>query len=99
MAEEPWKIRITDSESRPLPESRAADLHALNRRHLKVWSDQLRKVRPDLARDEVEATTHALLAMLNSASLRRLDGPLSPAVRAHLREMAQRIIFDASKRR
>jgi len=92
--EEPEKIRIADSEVRHLPESRAADLRAQNLRHLKVWSDVLRKVRPDLGREEVDGTVHALLAMLNSASRRRGGEPLSPGMRNHLRDMAHRMVLD-----
>lgn len=86
--EEPEKVRIVDREERHLPLKEAEQFRIQRRQLLGIWTDQLRRARPDLSREEVDATLHAVLAMINSITLRRADEPPSAAVRAHLRRMA-----------
>src|SRR5581483_2197590 len=64
--EEPEKVRIVDREERHLPLKEAEQFRVQRRRLLGIWTDQLRRARPDLARDELDATVHAVLAMINS---------------------------------
>jgi AcrR family transcriptional regulator len=91
--EEPEKIRIVNSEERHLPVKEAEQLRKQSRRLLTVWTDVLRQVRPDLGRDECDATVHAILALINSISLKRSPDPVSPAVREHLRALATSAAF------
>jgi AcrR family transcriptional regulator len=94
--EEPEKIRIVNDEERHLPVKEAEQLRAQRRRLLVVWTDVLRGVRPDLGREECDATVHAVLALINSISLKRSPDPVSPAVREHLRAMALGVAFATS---
>ncbi|HEY1974761.1 MAG TPA: TetR/AcrR family transcriptional regulator [Pseudonocardia sp.] len=90
--EEPEKVRIVDREERHLPLKEAEQFRIQRRTLLGVWTDQLRRARPDLGRDELDATVHAVLAMINSIALRRADVPVSAGVRAHLRNMAVSLV-------
>jgi AcrR family transcriptional regulator len=92
-AGEAEKIRIITAEDRHLPPDAAAHFAAENRRRLRICTDLIRQVRPDLSRDELDATVHALLAMINSISLKSDPESVSVRVRQHLREMALSLIF------
>jgi AcrR family transcriptional regulator len=65
------KIRIVDNDGRHLTAKEAADFRVEHRRPLSVWIDLLGQARPDLTRIECEVTVHAVLALINSISLRR----------------------------
>ena len=91
--EEAEKIRIVTAEDRHLPPDRAASFAAENRRFLRICTDLVRQVRPDLSRDELDATVHALFAMINSISLKSDAQAVSPRVRQHLRDMALGLVF------
>jgi AcrR family transcriptional regulator len=91
--EEPEKIRIVASEERHLPEAEAEELDREVRKALRIWTDVVRQVRQDLSKDELDATVHAVLALINSISLRRKPTEVSARVRAHLRAMAQAAVF------
>jgi AcrR family transcriptional regulator len=85
--EESEKIRIVNSEERHLPVKEAEELRAESRRLLRVWTDLVREARPELGREDCDATVHAVLALINSVTFKREDG-ISALVRAHLRAMA-----------
>ncbi len=91
--EEAEKIRIVSAEDRHLPPDRAASFAAENRRFLRICTDLIRQVRPDLTRDELDASVHALFAMLNSISLKSDAETVSSRVRQHLRDMALSLVF------
>jgi AcrR family transcriptional regulator len=90
---EPEKIRIVNSEVRHLPVKEAQALQAETRRQLEVWTDLLRQVRPDLGREECSASVHAILALINSVTLRRSGVAVPRAVYEHLRAMALGCVF------
>lgn len=87
------KIRIVTTEDRHLPADQAVHFGVETRRHLRICTDLIAQVRPDLSRDEVDATVHALFAMINSISLKSDPERASSRVRQHLREMALRLVF------
>ncbi len=93
--EEAEKIRIVASEERHLPEAEAGALSIQRRKALRIWTDVVRQVRDDLGREEVDATVHAVLALINSISLRRSQADVSARVREHLRKMALAAVFVA----
>jgi AcrR family transcriptional regulator len=95
--EEPEKIRIVAEEERHLPLKEAAELRVETRRLLRVWTDVLREARPDLGRDECDATVHAVLALINSITLKRSAEETSGSVRRHLRAMALAAVFETSE--
>jgi AcrR family transcriptional regulator len=95
--EEPEKIRIVAAEERHLPVKEAAELRAETRRLLRGWTEVLREARPDLSRDECDATVHALLALITSITLKRSPEGTSGAVRRHLRAMALAATFGTSE--
>ena len=87
------KIRIVTAEDRHLPPEAAEKFALENRRRLRICTDLIRHVRPDLSRDELDGTVHALFAMINSISLKSDPDTVSIRVREHLREMALSLIF------
>ncbi len=91
--DEAEKIRIVTAEDRHLPRDAAERFAAENRRRLRICTDLIRHVRPDLSRDELDATVHALFAMINSISLKSDPDTVSARVREHLREMARSLVF------
>ena len=93
--EEAEKIRIVAAEERHLPEAEAEALSAQRRKALRIWTDVIRQVRDDLGRDEVDATVHAVLALINSISLRRNQSEVPARMRDHLRKMALAAVFVA----
>lgn len=93
--EEPEKIRIVASEERHLPEAEAEELARETRKALRIWTDVVRGVRQDLSKEEIDATVHAVLALINSISLRRNPTEPSARVRAHLRAMAKAAVLVA----
>ena len=92
-ADEAEKIRIVTAEDRHLPPEASQHYASENRRRLRVSTDLIRHVRPDLSRDELDATVHALFAMINSISLKSDPDTITVRVRQHLREMALSLIF------
>jgi AcrR family transcriptional regulator len=86
--EEREKIRIVNSEERHLPTDEAANFRAENRRQLSVWTDLLGQARPDLPRNLCEVTVHAVLALVNSITLRRGETSSEASFRQHLQAMA-----------
>lgn len=84
----PEKILIVDAEERNLPPETQEAFRDERRRLLKAWTDLIGKVRPDLTRDERDATVHAVLALINSIALRRKPDRVGDALRAHLKSMA-----------
>jgi AcrR family transcriptional regulator len=93
--EEPEKIRIVASEERHLPEAEAEELDREMRKALRIWTDVVRQVRQDLSKEEIDATVHAILALINSISLRRKPTEVSARIRAHLGAMAQAAVLVA----
>ena len=93
--EEAEKIRIVAAEERHLPEAEAEALSVQRRKFLRIWTDVIRQVRDDLGRDEVDATVHAVLALINSISLRRTPSEVPARMRDHLRRMALAAVFVA----
>ena len=93
--EEAEKIRIVAAEERHLPEAEAEVLSAQRRKALRIWTDVIRQVRDDLGRDEVDASVHAVLALINSISLRRNQSEVPARMRDHLRKMALAAVFVA----
>jgi AcrR family transcriptional regulator len=91
--DEAEKIRIVTAEDRHLPAEAAERFASENRRRLRICTDLIRHVRPDLSRDELDGTVHALFAMINSISLKSDPDTVSIRVREHLREMALSLIF------
>jgi AcrR family transcriptional regulator len=95
--DEPEKIRIVADEERHLPVKEAAVLRGETRRLLRVWTDVLREARPDVGRDECDATVHAVLALINSVTLKRSPNGTSLPVRRHLRAMALAAVSDTTE--
>jgi AcrR family transcriptional regulator len=89
------KIRIVSSEERHLPEAEAEALAQQRRKALRIWTDVVRRVRDDLGREEADATVHAVLALINSISLRRSQSEVPARLRDHLRRMALAAVFVA----
>lgn len=94
--EEPEKIRIFGSEDRHLPTKEAAEISTRIRQRLRVWADFIREARPDLDRERCETTVHAVLALIDSITLRRLGETVPRSVSAHLRAMALAAVFQSS---
>jgi AcrR family transcriptional regulator len=92
--EEPEKIRIIDAEERQLPLEAAESLRVERTRLLKVWRDVVREARPDLRPDEAELTLHAVLALINSISLRKSNDPIPERLSRRLRNMALALLLD-----
>lgn len=91
--EEPEKIRIVASEERHLPLKEAEELRVESRRLLRVWTDLVRQARPELGKDECDMTVHAVLALINSITLKRGDDAVPAPARAYLRAMATAVLF------
>jgi AcrR family transcriptional regulator len=87
-AGQPEKIRIVDSLERHLPADAAKAFRDQRRAILKAWSGLVGQVRPDLRPDERDVTIHAVLALINSISLRRSSERAQPHLCAHLQAMA-----------
>jgi AcrR family transcriptional regulator len=85
---EPEKIRIVDREMRSLPSHVAMALRQQRDANLAVWVDVASRARPDLEAEEVRVTVHAVLALVNSISLRRRSERADPKTIQRLREMA-----------
>jgi AcrR family transcriptional regulator len=92
--EEPEKIRIIDAEERQLPLDAAERLRMEANQSLKVWRNVVREVRPDLKPDEVELTLHAVLALINSISLRKSKDPTPERLVRRLRSMALALMLE-----
>lgn len=95
---QPEKIRIVDSQARHLPPDIAKAFRDERRRTLKVWAELMHEVRPELAVDECDVTVHAVLALVNSISLRRSSERAQPHLCAHLKSMAMACVMDAGAR-
>ena len=85
---EPEKIRIVDRETRQLPSQVASALRNQARANFNVWVDIAGRARPEFSKDEIHVTVHAVLALINSISLRRNSERIDPTSRERLREMA-----------
>lgn len=94
---QPEKIRIVDSQARHLPPEIAKAFRDERRRILKTWTDLTRQVRPDLTADQCDVTVHAVLALVNSISLRRSSERAQPHLSAHLKAMAIACLMTASR--
>jgi AcrR family transcriptional regulator len=95
---QPERIRIVDSEARHLPPDTAKAFAQERRRILKVWTDLVREVRPDLEPDRRDVTVHGTLALINSISLRRSSARAQPELCDHLKAMAMAGILQPSNR-
>lgn len=91
---EPEKIRIVDREERQLPAETVKAFRQERRRSFRVWTTLAADVRPDLTPEEIDVTVHAVLALINSITLRRTAERAHPAMVNRLREMAQACFFE-----
>lgn len=90
---EPEKIRIVDREERQLPPEVAKAFRQQRRELFRIWVEVAGKARTDLPAEEIEMTIHAVLALINSITMRRSSERAHPGLVHRLRAMAVGCFF------
>lgn len=81
-------VRIVDREGRQVPPDVGDALQTIARASLAYWIEIASEARPGLGDEAIRVTVHAVLALINSISLRRTSERANPEVEGRLREMA-----------